>query len=422
MGIRNAFILFFLFSFLGAVCFAQESLPEPVSGTNTDASAQKEVITTYSSPVEWEPSFRLSETENNLLFYQRLVWETAQYAVSYHIILERKRETLDTYVEVLRRNVTDSFLDISIPSGEYRFRVLSFNILGLLDSESDWEYFVVLQALQPSIVEFTPQAFYFDRLTPRIITMTGENLLLDSEIYLESLTTLDEFGEPLIIRPQEIHRNELGENARLIFAEEDLAIGKYEIVVKNPGGLNTRMGVFSMSVAKPFDINVSAGYSPMLTLFGQTEHFMDRVFIPVSFSLRGSFIPFKLSFGYFGFELNASYSLLTSASDGFKTEAHLVLIHVDLLYQYWLIRRTLAINGRAGVGFAGVFNLHFVYNTGHSSDPMGIAAFTFNLGASVQWLFYKQIFIEGGVEYIHIAHPEIPMGFVRIGIFAGYQF
>ena len=375
-----------------------------------------------SPAVEGEPSFRLSETDTCLLFLQRLTWEEALYAVRYTVILERKTEHLDMYAEVLRRNVEITYIDISVPPGEYRYRVLSYNILGMLDSQSDWEYFDVIQALYPTILTFTPNAFYFDRLTPRIILLTGENLLPEAEIYLESKTLADENGDPLILKPSEIFRNELGENMRLVFNEEDLLAGVYEIVIVNPGGLEFRAGDFSIAMAKPYDINVSGGYTPMFTLFGQKDYFLSRFFIPAGLSIRASFVPFKWNFGFLGAEISPNWAFLSSAQNDFKTSAHLVLVNVDVLFQYWIIQRELSLNARAGLGFAGIFNYLFEYNTGKTGDPISTSAFSFNLGASVQWLFYKQFFVEGGLDYIHIVHSEIPMGFVRIGIFGGYQF
>ena len=378
----------------------------------------------YSSPVEAEPSFKLSGTEGSIVFSQRLSWEKAQYAVRYEVILERKRDYLDTYVEVLRKNVSEEndYLDISVPAGSYRFKVLSYNILDQPDTETAWEEFTIIQALQPSVVSFTPEIFYLDRQTPRILTLVGENLVPDADIYLVNESVFDQSGKNAVLRPSEIYRNELGENARLIFAEEDLVVGKYQIIVRNPGGLDTVVGGFTIAIAKPYDINVSGGYAPMLTFFGQRDYFLDSFFVPVSFSARASFVPFKLDFGFIGVELCPSWTFLTTEKNGIKTSAHLVVVNVDGLFQYWIKRREIAVNGRAGFGFAGVFNYYFQFDTGKSWEPISTAAFSFNLGSSVMWFFYKQFFVEGGLDYIQIVHPEIPMGFVRIGIFGGYQF
>jgi len=389
----------------------------------SDSSAESNPVN--GSPVEGEPSFRLSENESSKLFFQRLTWDKAQYAVRYSVILERKGTNLDVFTEVLRRNLdaTETYLDVSIPAGDYRFRVVSFNILGLLDSQTDWEYFSVLQAFQPSIVDFLPFVFYLDRPSPRIITLSGEYLLPDAEIYLIRQNTVNEAGEPEILRPAQILSNELGESVRLIFNEEDLIAGTYEFYVKNPGGLETRYGVFTIAVAKPYDINVAGGYIPMLTLYGETTYFLDHIFNSLSLSARASFVPFKWSFGNLGAELYPSWSLITSNQNGFRTRANLVLIDVGPVFQYWIIRKELSVNARLGIGKAGIFNNHFEFdNTGSTWAPMNTVGFSFIIGSSVQWFFYKQFFVEGGVDFALVAHPEIPLGFVRFGLFAGYQF
>ena len=406
-------LLILILLLAGLVVFAQET-PGPDFATPL--------------PPNTEPSFRLSDADSGALFLQRLAWESARYAIRYVVILERKNEATGVWVEVLKRNVSAdlSYIDVSVPAGQFRYRVLSYNILDQLDNQTDWEEFTVIQALQPSIVSFSPSAFYFDRLTPRILTLNGENLLPDTDIYLISKSVIDLEGKPLIIKPRELHRNELGETARLIFNEEDLVAGKYEIFAKNPGGLETKTGDFSMALAKPFDINVSGGYIPMLTLFGQRDFYLNKVFLPLSFGTRVSFIPFKWKFGNLGAEFNGSWSLLkssqTTATQQVDSKAHLIIADLGVLFQYWIISKELSVNGRLGFGFAGIINYHFDYSPGGKSDSISKAAFNYQIGASVQWLFYKQIFIEGSLDLLHVAHKEIPTGFVRIGIFGGYQF
>ena len=406
-----------LILFLCAVTLFSQEVPSldiwaPATDTETE------------QPIDTEPSSRISDAESGALFLQRLSWQRAQYAVRYMVVLEKKNETTGVWIEVLRRNVSADFtyLDVSVPAGQYRYRISSFNILDQLDNQTSWEEFTVIQALQPSIVSFSPTAFYFDRLRPRIINLEGENLLPDTEIYLVSKNELDENGEPLVLKPMELHLNELGETARLIFDEEILILGRYDIIAKNPGGLETRAGDFTIALAKPYDLNVSGGYAPMLTLFGQKDYFLNRIFIPASVLLRVSFIPFKWSFGNLGAEFCPGWAFLSSENESYSTSANLVLAHFNVLFQYWLIQRALSVNGRLGLGVAGLFNYHFVFDTGKSGNSMSIAALTYNLGASVQWLLYKQIFVEVSLDFVHVTHSEIPMGFMRFGITGGYQF
>jgi len=407
MSCKKVLLAFFLI-FSSAALFAQ------ATGITSPGPAQPNS----------EPSFRLADSEKGALFVQRLSWEKAQFAIRYVILLERKNEATGAWNEVLRRSVSADYTyhDVSVPAGQYRYRIASFNILDQLDSQTQWQEFTVIQALQPSILSFTPPAFYFDRLTPRIINLTGENLLPDTDLYLISKTQLDETGTPLVIKPAEMHRNELGETARLIFDEESLVLGKYEIIARNPGGLSARIGDFSIEIAKPFDINVSGGYAPMLAIFGQKDYFLNKIFIPGSLVFRGSFVPFKWRFGNLGAEVSPAWAYLSSDNADARTSANLVMVHFNALFQYWLVSNSLSVNGRAGLGVTGIFNYHFVYNTGKKGKSMSTAAFTYDFGASVQWFPYKQIFIEGGIDFVHVAHPEAPMGFIRLGICGGYQF
>ena len=89
---------------------------------------------------------------DDLFFSRRLVWDEAIYAVRYMVILEQKSGNLGTYTESLRRNTEQRYIDIVVSPGEYRFMVMSFNVLGLLDTQSEWNYFVVnnpITLLQP---------------------------------------------------------------------------------------------------------------------------------------------------------------------------------------------------------------------------------------------------------------------------------
>ena len=82
-------------------------------------------------------------SQNDLLSFQRLAWNKAQYAVSYTVVVEQKQENLNIYTEILRRNTELTYIDVTVPPGEYRFQVISLNVLGLLDTQSEWDYFVI---------------------------------------------------------------------------------------------------------------------------------------------------------------------------------------------------------------------------------------------------------------------------------------
>ena len=154
MEIKKTYLLFFLLFFLKGIVFAQggtegsgDDLP-----TYTATTISNENISLDSSFMEGEPPSRYSHTDGNLFFSRRFVWNEAIYAVRYTVVLEQKGENVDTYTEILRRATEQTFVDFHLPPGEYRFQVTSFNVLGRVDTQSEWNYFIVrnpITLLQP---------------------------------------------------------------------------------------------------------------------------------------------------------------------------------------------------------------------------------------------------------------------------------
>ena len=148
MEMKKVFLMFFLlflFFFPGGMIFAQDNLAG--SGNKSAAyvtdAIPKENTPIKGSPAEGETPFRLSETGKDTLFFQRLSWNSARYAVSYTVVLEQKRGNTDPYTEVLRRSTEKTYFDLSLPPGEYRFLVMSINVLGKLDAQTEWDYFSI---------------------------------------------------------------------------------------------------------------------------------------------------------------------------------------------------------------------------------------------------------------------------------------
>ena len=430
MGFKKRLLLFFALIIAGVIMPAQEQ-EHPAEQDQAQQQEQKqepeqqqqaagEQAPAPEAPVE------LVDPRSPALFVHHLEWYPAEYSSSYVVILEQKRG--EQFIEVLRRTVNETFLDISVPAGEYRYRVLGYNILGRLDSTSEWEYVTVLQAIEPSIFNFTPSNFYFDRKTLRVIFLEGINLFPDSEIYLQRRPGKDDLEfipEENVLIPKEIRVTDLGDRAQLVFDEEMLVEGKYDIIVKNPGGFEGQTGPFGISVAKPWDLNVSAGYFPMVSLFSGKKDFFNKAGIPLVFGASASFIPIKMNFGFIGAEFHTFLG-------GFEFPSSDPLIHtiranifstmINGLYQYWFIRDTLALNARIGLGITSILGYHYEFHTGDNS-PMGhFPLFSWGLGASAQWIFYRQLYLEGGLDYFHIHDSNAPMGFLRFMVCTGWQF
>ena len=145
MEIRKIYLLFFLLFFLKGIVFTQGGVEDSSDNlpTYTTTVISNDNISFDDSFAEGELPFRYSETDGNLFLYRRFVWNEATYAVRYTVVLEQKGENVNTYTEILRRGTEQTFIDFNLPPGEYRFQVTSFNVLGRVDTQSEWNYFVV---------------------------------------------------------------------------------------------------------------------------------------------------------------------------------------------------------------------------------------------------------------------------------------
>jgi hypothetical protein len=78
-------------------------------------------------------------------FVQRFAWTAVDFAAFYDLVIEEQSD--ETYREVARvREGAENFVEISLPPGDYRSQVISFDILGRRGDASAWEYFTVLPA------------------------------------------------------------------------------------------------------------------------------------------------------------------------------------------------------------------------------------------------------------------------------------
>jgi len=77
-------------------------------------------------------------------FLQRLVWTGGEYALRFEVVVQR--EVNGRYIAHLREFTELPFIEVSLPTGSYRFQVTSYNILDKPEEVSQWVPFQVHQA------------------------------------------------------------------------------------------------------------------------------------------------------------------------------------------------------------------------------------------------------------------------------------
>jgi hypothetical protein len=205
---------------------------------------------------------------------------------------------------------------------------------------------------------------------------------------------------------------------RIQFNRQQLSAGNYELYIKDPGGLDTSLGGFRVTASNPITFTVSAGYAPLIPLYGKSFNAA-----PAGAYARFGVIPFERDWGSIGAELEPFWNFLGRFKDGYDAIGHITGGHINLLYQRELPIRNLALNLRLGSGISSILDFHFTYGEG---DSPSFSAWYGSIGggASVQWSPVTRFFLEAGLAYNHIftINDNPHHGYLRPVLGAGARF
>jgi len=369
-----------------------------------------------------EQRFFIDREGEQARFIQRLVWEEARYALRYVVIVQRLGQD-GYYHELERASVYENFIDVSLYAGRYRFKVEVYDLVDEFAFSTEWQSFEILRALQPALTGFSPGRFFLDTDDVWELTLRGENLLPESVFYLVR-------GD-IRIMPR-WHTGD-GESALLVFEMGSLVPGEFYVYVRNSGGLDTQLGTFAITFQRPFDLNISVGFAPIVPLYGflfndfSFNNFTVEAPFPDSFYALGAvarinFIPVKRLWGYLGVELSSSLTVLEHPGEHFTASTFFLNTHLGLLYQRYFFRRNFALNLTLGAGITTLMNFHYTYPGGHQTDSKTVHYPSVIAGLSVKWFFFSPFFVNAGVDFIHVFSPEEPMpGFIRPSLGVGVR-
>jgi hypothetical protein len=359
------------------------------------------------SPANDDTEYHIEEGR----FLQTLSWTGQNNALYYVLEIEKEEEAV--WQEYLKEQSDSAAVEVSLPSGNYRYRITAYDFLRRAGPVSEWIGFEVFYAWQPELQSFSPGGFYLDEDRQWEITINGENFVEGCEIYLRSGLRN--------IMPVSITINARRNSARLVFKEMELDTGSFEIYVINPGGLDAHLGNFRIAFRKAIDLNLSIGYMPLIPLYGAVNEVWEQEFLPMGFYARAGVSFFKRRWGYLGVELEPYWNSIQIKTDYYTESAHLFGAAVYALYQKWLPNKTMAINVRVGFGLYGLLDYHFEYTKG-GTEPIAVLLPSINAGASFQWLAIKPFFAEAGINYIHFIGFDAPQpGYLMPFIGMGFQ-
>ncbi|MDR0313126.1 MAG: hypothetical protein LBI14_05980 [Treponema sp.] len=355
-------------------------------------------------------------------FIQRISWIGDEYASRYEVIIEREGE--GGYRELLREFTTALFIEVSLASGRYRCHVIPYDFLNQ-PGEDSWIGFEVLTALSPELDDSLVEFIYSDTDLVYEMKLSGNGLVPGADIYLRGA------GAEYIV-PFEIRISEDGSEVQLFFNKDQITPGDYELIVRNPGGLEASKGgiafilletvpsealaasddvssseaavtsepvtsfgaveeIVKQKKPKQFDLFLSAGWMPLFPIYYEEDtQFPGRNLSPAGATIRLGMVFPEWYFFNPGLELSVSWcavNVKTSTAQSFA-------FGLNLMAQKWFANERMALTFRVGIGYTVLPNWGAIHG---------------NMGISFLWVIAMNLYMETGLNYNHL-FTESPFG------------
>jgi hypothetical protein len=348
----------------------------------------------------------IEQTEEGFRISQRLNWVGDEFAGRYEVLIEALEEG-GGYREVLRRSTVEPSIEVSLSPGKYRYKVLVYNLLGQIDYEMNWAALDVIRALPPALTRVNPETFLVGKEEQGEITLTGRNLVAESEVFLVLID--DARGRTAVVTPLAWLPDPSGERARVVLDKASLLPGRYEIHVRNPGNLEVSLDTLKVAYYRLLDVNLMAGYAVMAPVYGKVFSLVNGSVYPLGAIMRLGINPMGRK--NIAFELEPFF--FTSWPSRFSEEAHALgsfdspLLFTGFkaygLYRVPFARDRMTFNLRFGGGlllmnindYAGMTGGGYGVKNGMSLVPL------IGGGISFQFFVTKSLFVEAGASFTH---------------------
>jgi hypothetical protein len=336
--------------------------------------------------------YSLDTSGGEPLFTQRLSWTGDEYVSRYEVIIEKLEGV--RYRELRRLSTREPFIEVSLTPGKYRCYVIPYDFLGLQGERSEMEI-EILAAFLPELDDSLAEFVYPKKTPVYEMNFSGKDIVPGAEIYLRRSGDAGIAGGERIV-PSEVSISEDGSEIHLFFDKKQLTSGDFELVIKNPGGLETVKGGISVTRSAPdrpnINIFLSAGWMPLIPIYYEEE----KLFPGNNPSFAGAGGRVGVTFAKWDFfdpgvELAAAWCLANADSGG-QTQS--LVLGLNLLAQKWLPNEKMAFRFRVGSGYTLLADLQNIH---------------INMGISFLWVFALNLYLETGLDYHHW-FTESPFG------------
>lgn len=384
--------------------------------------------------------------------WQYLEWEEdyPEYVQKYEIVIEEKKDDNSDWNEINRLFTEDNSTIVQVQPllvpGLYRYKIITYDLIGIPEIESDWFEFNIYRAYIPQVRSIEAgvthsSTIYLDEVNDGLFTITGRNLFELQEGPTDtSFTTYSIINAkkniPAPITPKILEFSDNNRKLKVQFNMEELDTGSYYFSATDASGLKMEDGkenLFTVKFRKAVDFDVAAGYTcPIIVIGDRMKDYLNTSVLPVSANAKISFMPFKRRFGYLGIGVDAVYSRLITKTEGYDLSGNYLCANALFIYQLpirihskkdstkYRHIATLEVHGGAGVSMFNNTKFHFPRNI--DSEPLNSLDFSALAGISGQIYFTNRLYAEIGADFVIPFMSNLPMAFIKPVAGIGWQF
>ena len=447
MVIRKKLLSALLIALLLTSAVSAKSKKKTKSGFSSNAPVEQ----TEDSETESEDESSEVENENPESAWQLLEWQEdyPQYVLKYEVVIEKKDSDEAGWAEVNRfmteGNETRIQIQPLLVPGLYRYKVITYDLIGIPEVESDWFEFNIYMAYVPQVRDVSASVnhsstIYLDELNDGILNITGRNLFetqkAAEDISFTSYYLVNEKRknfEPLVPNILEFSDNNRG--MKVQFDMDLLDTGVYNYVAVDASGLSSEISKdnqLTIKFKKAVDFDIAAGYAcPVIVIGDRMKEYLNTSVLPLSATAKISLMPFKRRFGYLGLGANATYSRIMSKTDGYNLDGNFITGHGLFIYQFPIriksknsdkLRHIATLELHAGGGVAMFQNLTFHFPRNINSVPLNSLDVSVTAGLSAQVYITNRLYVEAGADMSMPFMGELIMVYAQPQICVGWQF
>jgi len=438
-----ASILIFLLACTGFAAFAQTPSS---AAAQQDSSASKESTSAGFDEDDEVPAFtgnKMTPEES----WQILSWEEKNPAavLKYEVIIETQNDHKELRRMESKRSENSIHVFPLLPPGKYRYKVVTYDLVGSPAAESDWTNITIYAAHQPEISSIkttlnNSSTIYLEEVNDGKFAVKGRNLFPPKEgkgdLEYTEYALVPKKSKGRTYKPKILSQDSGNRKMEIQFNIDSLDPGVYHFRATDASGLYTPDNGDNEVVVrytKPMDINLSLGYSCPMIMYDDTfKKYMGSNIWPLSGNAKLVFIPIKLSWGYLGVGLLGTYTRMNFEGDYFDIDGNLMTASGLLVYQKPIKvasrddpskKRLLGtVEAHAGVGAAYFYKYQYHYENGFDLDPLYSVDACAVLGASFQYYLTTHVFVEAQADFITAFISDMSYGMVVPSINIGYQF